>query len=87
MATESEERNKAIGLFLAAALLLSACTTPASPAPSAPESPSTVPTAPPPTASPTPSPTASAECAARVLATMTEDQRIGQLFFLGLAND
>jgi len=87
MATESEERNKAIGPLLAVALLLSACTTPATPAPSATESPSSVPTAAPPIASPTPSPTASAECAARVLAAMTEDQRIGQLFFLGLAND
>jgi len=85
-ATENEERNKAIALLLAVALLLSACTTPTRPAPSASESPSSVPTAPP-TASPTPSPTASADCAARVIATLTEDQRIGQLFFLGLAND
>jgi beta-N-acetylhexosaminidase len=35
----------------------------------------------------TPSPTPTLECAAQVLASMTEDQRIGQLFLLGLAND
>jgi beta-N-acetylhexosaminidase len=34
-----------------------------------------------------PSPTATLECAAQVLARMTVDQRIGQLFLLGLAND
>src|SRR5438552_3574102 len=37
------------------------------------------------TPAPTPSPTA--ECATRVVAGMTEEQRIGQLFLLGLAND
>src|SRR5882672_12817077 len=70
--------------WLAVALVLSACTTSARPSstPSATESQS--PTA---TASQTPSPTATAECAARVLATMTTEQRIGQLFLLGLAND
>ncbi|HEY8786779.1 MAG TPA: glycoside hydrolase family 3 N-terminal domain-containing protein [Candidatus Limnocylindria bacterium] len=70
--------------LLAIALLLSACTTTAapSPTPSTTASPSA-----PATASPTPSPTATAECAVRVLATMTEEQRIGQLFLLGLAND
>jgi beta-N-acetylhexosaminidase len=74
-----------IRLF-AIALLLAACTTTARPSatPSATESPSNTPTA---TVSPTPSPTATAECAARVLAQMTEEQRIGQLFLLGLAND
>src|SRR4030081_612171 len=75
-----------IARWLALALLLAACATPAraSPSASAPESPSTIP---PLTASPTPSPTATAECAARVLAPMTPEQRIGQLFLLGLAND
>lgn len=74
------------GRWLAVALLLSACTTGArvSPPPSPTESPSNVPTA---TATPSPTPTATAECAARVLAPMTEEQRIGQLFLLGLAND
>jgi beta-N-acetylhexosaminidase len=72
--------------LLAIALLLWACTTGAraSPSPSATESPSNVPTA---TATPSPTPTATAECAARILAPMTEEQRIGQLFLLGLAND
>ena len=37
--------------------------------------------------SPSPTPTATLECAAQTLAAMTEDQRIGQLFLLGLAND
>jgi beta-N-acetylhexosaminidase len=72
--------------LIALALILSACTTTArpSPAPTTSESPSNAPSA---TASPTPTPTATAECAVRVLATMTEEQRIGQLFLLGLAND
>jgi beta-N-acetylhexosaminidase len=39
------------------------------------------------TQSPSPTPTATLECAAQTLASMTEDQRIGQLFLLGLAND
>ena len=74
--------------LIALALILSACTTTArpSPTPTAAESPSNAPSASP-TASPTPTPTATAECAVRVLATMTEEQRIGQLFLLGLAND
>jgi beta-N-acetylhexosaminidase len=68
--------------LLAVTLVLSACSTGArtSPTPSPTASPSA-----PATASPTPSPTA--ECAARVLAGMSQDQRIGQLFLLGLAND
>jgi beta-N-acetylhexosaminidase len=72
--------------LLAVGLLLSACTTTVSvsPSPTATESPSKAPTA---TASPTPTPTPTAECAVRVLATMTEEQRVGQLFLLGLAND
>src|SRR5205085_10605903 len=64
--------------------------TPARPASSPSESPSTVPTASAtasPTPSPTPSPTATVDCATRVLGTLTEEQRIGQLFLLGLAND
>ena len=69
-------------------IVLSACTTAArpSPTPTASEIPTATPTA---TASPspTPSPTPTAECAVRVLATMSEPQRIGQLFLLGLAND
>jgi beta-N-acetylhexosaminidase len=36
---------------------------------------------------PSPSATVAASCAQRVLASMTEDQRVGQLFSLGLAND
>ena len=40
-----------------------------------------------PTPSPTASPTPPASCAARTLATLTEAQRIGQLFVLGLAKD
>ncbi|HVD31380.1 MAG TPA: glycoside hydrolase family 3 N-terminal domain-containing protein [Methylomirabilota bacterium] len=87
MAAQTEERNKAIAALirlLAVALLLAACTTSArpSPTPSATESPTPIATA-----SPTPSPTATAECAVRVLASMTLEQRIGQLFLLGLAND
>jgi beta-N-acetylhexosaminidase len=76
------------GRALTVALVLSACTTNAqpSPTPSPTAAPSATATASP-TASPTPTPTATAECAVRVLATMTEDQRIGQLFLLGLAND
>jgi len=40
-----------------------------------------------PTLSPTPTPTPVVACADRVFATMTLDQRIGQLFELGLAGD
>jgi len=39
------------------------------------------------TATPTSTPSATAECAARAVATMNLDQRIGQLFLLGLADD
>src|SRR5213082_60666 len=39
------------------------------------------------TAASTPSPSPSLPCADQVLATMTPDQRIGQLFELGLAGD
>jgi beta-N-acetylhexosaminidase len=40
-----------------------------------------------PIATVSPGPTATLECAAQVLSRMTVDQRIGQLFLLGLAND
>jgi beta-N-acetylhexosaminidase len=66
--------------LVAVALLLSACTTNARPSPPPSDAPSA-------TASATSSPTATADCATRVLAAMTEAQRIGQLFLLGLAND
>src|SRR5437016_6271787 len=49
-------------------------------------SPSTSPTASP-TATPTPTPTPQLTCADQVFAAMTLDQRIGQLFELGLAGD
>jgi beta-N-acetylhexosaminidase len=75
--------KRKIGL-LAVALLLSACTTPARPNPT--PSPTVSPSATA-KASPTPSPNPTAECAVRVLATMSLEQRIGQLFLLGLAND
>jgi beta-N-acetylhexosaminidase len=70
-------------------LVASSCARSATSTPS--EAPS--PTSPPPTATATatvtstPSPTVTAECATRVLAAMSEEQRIGQLFLLGLAND
>src|SRR5690349_14680738 len=68
-------------------LVASSCARSATPTPT--QTPS--PTAPPPTATvtstPSPTPTATAECAIRVLGAMTEEQRIGQLFLLGLAND
>src|SRR5438105_9949648 len=65
-------------------MLVSACarTAQATPTPTANVSPSTTATA-----TPTASPSPTAECAARVLAGMSEEQRIGQLFLLGLAND
>jgi beta-N-acetylhexosaminidase len=44
-------------------------------------------TTPSPTAAPTPLPTARASCADRTLADLTEAQRIGQLFMVGLAKD
>src|SRR5438093_13036521 len=69
---------------LVVALVLSACTQTvvASPTPTAETTPSATAIA-----TPSPTPTATVECATRVLAGMTEEQRIGQLFLLGLAND
>src|SRR5438034_353507 len=66
--------------LLVLALVLSACTQ------TVVASPTTTPSATEAT-SPSSTPTATVECATRVLAGMTEEQRIGQLFLLGLAND
>ena len=70
--------------LLILALLLSACapTAVATPTPTAETTPSATTIA-----TPSPTPTATVACATRVLAGMTEEQRIGQLFLLGLAND
>src|SRR6266550_2031180 len=70
--------------LLVLALVLSACTQTvvASPTPATKPTPSATATT-----TPAPTPTATVECATRVLAGMTEEQRIGQLFLLGLAND
>ena len=68
--------------LLVLALVLSACTQTVVASPT----PTTTPTASA-TTTPSPTPTATVECATRVLAGMTEEQRIGQLFLLGLAND
>src|SRR5438034_11266318 len=77
--------------LLILALVLSACapTAVATPSPTAETTPSAAETTPSATeaTTPSPSPTATVECATRVLAGMTEEQRIGQLFLLGLAND
>src|SRR5437588_6886247 len=70
--------------LLAIALLLSACAQNPVPSP-LPTARASSPAASTPTAAP--SPTATADCAARILAAMTVDQRVGQLFLLGLAND
>jgi beta-N-acetylhexosaminidase len=69
--------------LLVVALLLSACapTVVASPTPSA------TPTTPAPSATATASPTPTLDCPTRTLAAMSEPQRIGQLFLLGLAGD
>src|SRR5438874_7934817 len=76
--------RRKLGWIAALAMLVSACarTAQATPTPTANVSPSTTATA-----TPTASPSPTAECAARVLAGMSEEQRIGQLFLLGLAND
>src|SRR2546427_1311394 len=70
--------------LLAIALLLSACAQNPVPIP-LPAAGASSPAASTPTA--TPAPTTTADCAARALAAMTVDQRVGQLFLLGLAND
>ena len=66
-------------------------TSTATPASSPPATPSPTPiltaTPIPPTAAPTSSPTDTASCSASVLASLTETQRIGQLFAVGLAGD
>jgi beta-N-acetylhexosaminidase len=71
--------------LFAVALLVSAC------APNAVASPTPTTASPSPTVTATmtgtPSPAATAECATRIVAGMSEAQRIGQLFLLGLAND
>jgi beta-N-acetylhexosaminidase len=69
-------------------LLIASCTTTArpSPSPGVTETPAASATASS-TATASPSPTATGECAVRVLATMSEEQRIGQLFLLGLDGD
>src|SRR5438034_4379638 len=66
--------------LLVLALVLSACTQTVVASPTTTPAPSAITT-------PSPTPTATVECATRVLAGMTEEQRIGQLFLLGLAND
>jgi beta-N-acetylhexosaminidase len=73
----------AVARFLAIAVAVVACTPTAvaSPTPGTPSPAVTV------SATASPSPTPTAECAVRVLAAMTAEQRIGQLFLLGLAND
>ena len=65
-------------------MLVSACarTAQATPTPTANVSPTTTATA-----ALTASPSPTAECAPRVLSGMSEEQRVGQLFLLGLAND
>src|SRR6184192_554921 len=70
--------------LLVLTLVLSACarTAQATPTPTASVSPTSTATA-----APTASPSPTADCAGRTLAAMTEDQRIGQLFLLGLADD
>src|SRR5207244_12474854 len=70
--------------LLILALVLSACTQTAvaSPTPTAQPIPSATATT-----TPSPTPTATIECATRVLAVLTDEQRIGQVFLLGLAHD
>lgn len=80
-------------VVVSVALLLAACApSTVSPAPSAPPTAGGTPTplvtaTTTPTPAPTPTPTPTAECAARVAATLSPAQRIGQLFLLGLADN
>ena len=92
-----------VALAVAIALLVGACGSPVSPTPPPTAAPSPTPAGQPRAGSepdpaaepssagtpptPTPGQSAQASCAARVLGAMTEGQRIGQLFSLGLAND
>ncbi len=72
-----------VGALLLVVIVVSACGSAAgAPRPSATDS-----ATPAITPSPTPSPSPTLACADQVLAIMTPDQRIGQLFELGLAND
>jgi beta-N-acetylhexosaminidase len=75
--------SRLLSLSLVGLLVLSGCaSTGSSGAPTA-----TATTGGSPTGTATPAPTPTAECTARVLASMTEEQRIGQLFLLGLDGD
>jgi beta-N-acetylhexosaminidase len=77
-------RGRLAAILLLILLAVSACGPSAARSPQPSPSPSITPT---PTATPTPTPTSEIACADRVFATLTFDQRIGQLFELGLAGD
>ncbi len=86
--------QRRLAAVLAVAGLVAACTGPTAPvtgsvaAPPASASARSVPTATPaPTVTTSPAPSVLISCAQRVLAGMTEAQRIGQLFMLGLTDD
>ena len=73
-------------LALAVGLAAGACAPQASATPTLTPSQTAAPTAAV-TGTPSPTPTATAACPERVLASMSQPQRVGQLFLLGLAND
>ena len=78
---------RALSIVVSVAVLVAACApSTASPAPSAAPTVGATPT-PTVTATTTPAPTPTANCAARVVATLSPAQRIGQLFLLGLADN
>src|ERR1700694_5719647 len=76
----SMSRRRLVAILLLIVVAGSGCGPAATPSPRPSASPSATPT-------PTPTATPQVACADRVFATMTLDQRIGQLFELGLASD
>ena len=79
--------RRAAGAVIALALLAAACGGGKNPpSPSGSTSPAPPPTSAPPSPSPSLSPSPTASCAEQTLDGMTEAQRVGQLFMIGLAN-
>ena len=95
MSVRSPSARRLLAILLSAGVV-GGCVSAATPSPPVPstyvsppasEAPSSEPSSEPSTAAPTPSPAIEASCANQTLAALTEPQRIGQLFNVGLEKD